>query len=191
MPTVLTARISALVTQGGKFELRLRCPPTYPLAPPRVVFITPIFHPNVLWRTGEICLDILKPDAWTPAWTVMRRPPPHAAHRRSLCTPSPHPRLTLAGAGHVGLPRDHCAAFSSRGEPHPTQRSTQPHQTVGATCQLSQPSRHSARAQADSPLNCDCGNLIRNGDMRGYRSLAAMYTKMHAVAADGAGTSAS
>jgi hypothetical protein len=25
---------------------------------------------NVLFKTGEICLDILKPDAWTPAWTL-------------------------------------------------------------------------------------------------------------------------
>lgn len=31
--------------------------------------------------------------------------------------------------------------------------------------------------EADSPLNCDCGNLIRNGDLRGYRSMAKMYTQ--------------
>ena len=55
---------------GGTFELRIKCPTTYPLAPPKVSFVTPIFHPNVLFRTGEICLDILKPDAWTPAWTL-------------------------------------------------------------------------------------------------------------------------
>ena len=36
--------------------------------------------------------------------------------------------------------------------------------------------------EADSPLNCDCGNLIRNNDMRGYRSVAKMYTSMHAHA---------
>lgn len=29
---------------------------------------------------------------------------------------------------------------------------------------------------ADSPLNCDAGNLIRNGDLLGYRYLAKMYT---------------
>jgi len=34
--------------------------------------------------------------------------------------------------------------------------------------------------EADSPLNCDCGNLIRNGDMRGYHSMARMYTALHA-----------
>ena len=56
--------------EGGTFELSLKCPQQYPLAPPKVVFVTPVFHPNVLFRTGEICLDILKPDAWTPAWTL-------------------------------------------------------------------------------------------------------------------------
>ena len=56
--------------EGGTFELSLRCPETYPLAPPKVLFVTPVFHPNVLFKTGEICLDILKPDAWTPAWTL-------------------------------------------------------------------------------------------------------------------------
>jgi peroxin-4 len=29
---------------------------------------------------------------------------------------------------------------------------------------------------ADSPLNCDAGNLIRSGDMRGFNSMAKMYT---------------
>ncbi|AFZ79037.1 ubiquitin-conjugating enzyme E2, putative [Theileria equi strain WA] len=29
---------------------------------------------------------------------------------------------------------------------------------------------------ADSPLNCDAGNLIRSGDVIGYRSMARMYT---------------
>jgi peroxin-4 len=56
--------------EGGNFELSLKCPPAYPLAPPKVLFVTPVFHPNVLYKTGEICLDILKPDAWTPAWTL-------------------------------------------------------------------------------------------------------------------------
>ena len=56
--------------EGGIFELSLRCSDTYPLAPPKVLFVTPVFHPNVLFKTGEICLDILKPDAWTPAWTL-------------------------------------------------------------------------------------------------------------------------
>lgn len=37
----------------GVFELSIKCPSTYPLAPPKVSFVTPIFHPNVLFKTGE------------------------------------------------------------------------------------------------------------------------------------------
>lgn len=33
---------------------------------------------------------------------------------------------------------------------------------------------------ADSPLNCDAGNLIRAGDMRGFNSLARCYTMEYA-----------
>jgi peroxin-4 len=29
---------------------------------------------------------------------------------------------------------------------------------------------------ADSPLNCDAGNMIRGGDAMAYHSMAAMYT---------------
>lgn len=39
------------------------------MVPPRISFVTPVFHPNVLWRTGEICLDILKSN-WTPTWDL-------------------------------------------------------------------------------------------------------------------------
>jgi peroxin-4 len=34
---------------------------------------------------------------------------------------------------------------------------------------------------ADSPLNCDCGNLLRNGDEEAYRSMARMYTGEYAL----------
>lgn len=34
---------------------------------------------------------------------------------------------------------------------------------------------------ADSPLNCDCGNLLRNGDEEAYKSMARMYTEDYAL----------
>ncbi|GFE55052.1 ubiquitin-conjugating enzyme [Babesia ovis] len=34
---------------------------------------------------------------------------------------------------------------------------------------------------ADSPLNCDAGNIIRSGDLIGYRSMAEMYTLEYAL----------
>eukprot|EP00878_Enallax_costatus_P004699 GHUV01004947.1.p1 GENE.GHUV01004947.1~~GHUV01004947.1.p1 ORF type:complete len:162 (+),score=29.92 GHUV01004947.1:268-753(+) len=55
--------------EGGTFELSINVPEQYPLVPPAVRFRTKIFHPNVHFRTGEICLDILK-TAWSPAWTL-------------------------------------------------------------------------------------------------------------------------
>ncbi|CDF35851.1 unnamed protein product [Chondrus crispus] len=35
--------------------------------------------------------------------------------------------------------------------------------------------------EPDSPLNCDAGNLLRQGDHRGFRSVATMYTAIHAT----------
>lgn len=104
--------------EGGKFSLYLRIPSDYPLTPPEARFKTRIFHPNIHFKTGEVCLDILK-TSWTPAWTVL-----------SVCQ----------------------AILSMLSDPN-----------------------------ADSPLNCDAGNLIRCNDMRGFDSLARMYTIDYAV----------
>lgn len=37
-------------------------------------------------------------------------------------------------------------------------------------------------AAPDSPLNCDAGNLLRAGDIRGYNALARMYTMEYGMA---------
>ena len=76
--------------------------------------MTKCFHPNIHWSTGEICLDILKPQNYSPVWTL-----------ESLCR---------------------------------------------AIVNLLQ------NPNADSPLNCDCGNQIRAGDFLAYESMAKMYT---------------
>jgi peroxin-4 len=38
------------------------------MSPPKMRFITPIFHPNVHFQTGEICMDVLK-SQWQPEWS--------------------------------------------------------------------------------------------------------------------------
>mmetsp|Transcript_9966 Transcript_9966/g.33241 ORF Transcript_9966/g.33241 Transcript_9966/m.33241 type:complete len:153 (-) Transcript_9966:79-537(-) len=103
--------------EGGTFHVQLDVQENYPLQAPKARFITRIFHPNIHFKTGEVCLDILK-TAWTPAWTL-----------QSVC-------------------RAIVALLSN--------------------------------AEADSPLNCDAGNLLRNNDVRGYNSMARMYTKLYA-----------
>ena len=56
--------------ENGVFHLDVRIPDEYPFAPPKVRFITRIFHCNVS-ESGSICIDILK-DEWSPALTISK-----------------------------------------------------------------------------------------------------------------------
>ncbi|XP_025246326.1 NEDD8-conjugating enzyme UBE2F-like isoform X3 [Theropithecus gelada] len=60
--------------QGGKFQLETEVPDAYNMVPPKVKYLTKIWHPNIT-ETGEICLSLLREHSmdgsgWAPTRTL-------------------------------------------------------------------------------------------------------------------------
>ncbi|XP_031549467.1 ubiquitin-conjugating enzyme E2 T-like [Actinia tenebrosa] len=57
---------------GGVFKIDIQIPERYPFEPPKMRFVTPIYHPNID-NSGRICLDIIKmppKGMWKPALNI-------------------------------------------------------------------------------------------------------------------------
>lgn len=57
------------VYEGGVFHIDIQIGSSYPFEPPKMKFLTKVWHPNVSSASGAICLDVLK-DQWSPALTL-------------------------------------------------------------------------------------------------------------------------
>ena len=64
--------------ENGIFNLKIGIPDDYPLMPPKVELLTPVYHPNIQTTAtqvgAKICLDILEPHsgAWLPYMTLQK-----------------------------------------------------------------------------------------------------------------------
>ena len=89
----------------GVFVLEILIPERYPFEPPKVRFVTPIYHPNID-NCGRICLDSLKmppKGAWLPSLNVSTL---LTTVRLLMASPNPDdglmPDIVSAGGGVVG-----------------------------------------------------------------------------------------
>lgn len=71
--------------ESGVFDIDVVIPNQYPFEPPKMKFITKIWHPNISSQTGAICLDVLK-DQWSPALTIKTA---LLSLQALLCSPEP------------------------------------------------------------------------------------------------------
>lgn len=52
--------------EKGAFRIEITFPADYPFKPPKIIFKTKIYHPNIDEK-GQVCLPIINPENWKPA----------------------------------------------------------------------------------------------------------------------------
>ena len=55
---------------AGQFRIDIKVPADYPFKPPVLKVVTKVYHPNID-DDGNVCLAILKSDAWKPATHIV------------------------------------------------------------------------------------------------------------------------
>ncbi|KAI5294824.1 hypothetical protein KEM52_003090 [Ascosphaera acerosa] len=87
--------------EGGTFWVDIVIGPKYPFRPPKMQFITKIWHPNVSSQTGYVCLDILD-KAWSPIMTLRSA---LISLQSLLCEPQPFdPQDAEVATMHISEP---------------------------------------------------------------------------------------
>lgn len=57
------------IYESGKWEIAIEFPDKYPYKSPSIGFLDKIYHPNIDFHSGSICLNALN-EEWRPIYTV-------------------------------------------------------------------------------------------------------------------------
>jgi len=57
------------IYENGKWKINIVFPENYPFKSPSIGFIDKIYHPNVDYNSGSICLNVLN-EEWQPIYTI-------------------------------------------------------------------------------------------------------------------------
>ena len=133
--------------EGGSFKLEIAVPDRYPFEPPKIRFMTPIYHPNID-DGGRICLDTLNmppKGSWKPAVnlsTVL------ASVQQLVADPNPDDGLVPEITQEFKQDR---ALYDSKARAHTTTHAVDPLNATIRGQQIQQPSQLGLQSTGHAP----------------------------------------